>query len=424
MTELDSRAAIKGSRDPLGIQPLWTRFGRYVVGNLTTVTSSVRDFTTLLLGYYFVDQLAGELGPGSELAIFLKWEQLAAYARFLVNEEAGFRGVERVQKWANQRSQVRISADQDCQILSNQKTYGLWGLYSMPARTSGLVEPGQPRLTPLAIEFVERTYLPMLEEGAGKDARRIRDVLKQPAKSLPIDHPLFKTIARLMQARILARERDFYRFHLVEGGPHDVTSGRQRQLAGLLEGTFTHAEFRWSPQVLEALEKTAQSEAEVGAGLSRRLLRIRVCESVMLPASMLFAYLLGLDDQPTKSLEKTLGARWGEGLSTIDAQAFADLRDDLGEPESAQRWIAIATAMATGRYSELVDLVLQQNEVVMQARGGAAWVEKRGNRLQVRFRDELGELPKAQEFRDLWRFSYFLDSLRNVAWTLKERSGA
>jgi hypothetical protein len=57
LTDLDSRAAVKGSRDPLGIQQIWTRLGRYVVGNLTTVSDSVRDFTTLLLGYYFAARL-------------------------------------------------------------------------------------------------------------------------------------------------------------------------------------------------------------------------------------------------------------------------------------------------------------------------------------------------------------------------------
>src|SRR5439155_24956326 len=80
LTDLDSRAAVKGSRDPLGIQQIWTRLGRHVVGNLTTVSGSVRDFTTTLLGYYFAARLADDLGPGTELATVLKWEQLAAYA--------------------------------------------------------------------------------------------------------------------------------------------------------------------------------------------------------------------------------------------------------------------------------------------------------------------------------------------------------
>ena len=40
LTDLDSRAAIKGSRDPIGVQPIWARLGREVVGNLTTVSTS------------------------------------------------------------------------------------------------------------------------------------------------------------------------------------------------------------------------------------------------------------------------------------------------------------------------------------------------------------------------------------------------
>ena len=57
LTELDERAQVKGSRDPLGLVPLWSRFGREVVGNLTTVTNSVRGFTTLLIGFELADML-------------------------------------------------------------------------------------------------------------------------------------------------------------------------------------------------------------------------------------------------------------------------------------------------------------------------------------------------------------------------------
>ena len=62
LTDLDPQAAIKGSRDPLGIQPIWTRMGRHVVGNLTTVSTSVRDFTTTILGYSRGVPLLGTIG--------------------------------------------------------------------------------------------------------------------------------------------------------------------------------------------------------------------------------------------------------------------------------------------------------------------------------------------------------------------------
>ena len=73
LTDLDSRAAVKGSRDPLGVQAIWTRLGRHVVGNLTTVSTSLRDFTTLLLGYHFAERVAEEGGTEGDLATF-HWE--------------------------------------------------------------------------------------------------------------------------------------------------------------------------------------------------------------------------------------------------------------------------------------------------------------------------------------------------------------
>jgi hypothetical protein len=58
LTDLDPQLAVKGWRDPLGVQTVWARLGRHVVGNLTTVSTSVRDFTTLMLGYYFAERVA------------------------------------------------------------------------------------------------------------------------------------------------------------------------------------------------------------------------------------------------------------------------------------------------------------------------------------------------------------------------------
>ena len=60
-TDLDPQATIKGSRDTLGLQTIWARLGRQVIGNLTTVSTSVRDFTTLVLGYYFAERVANEV---------------------------------------------------------------------------------------------------------------------------------------------------------------------------------------------------------------------------------------------------------------------------------------------------------------------------------------------------------------------------
>src|ERR1051325_1596948 len=132
LTDVDSRAAVKGSRDPLGIQGIWTRFGRHVVGNLSTVSDSVRDFTVLLLGYHFAARVVEQKGPGFELDAFLKWEQLAGYARGRVNKDWAFRGTERARQRLDESSIITLSAETKNQLLSSQERYGLWGLYTVP----------------------------------------------------------------------------------------------------------------------------------------------------------------------------------------------------------------------------------------------------------------------------------------------------
>jgi len=423
LTDLDSRAVVKGSRDPLGIQQIWTRLGRHVVGNLTTVSNSVRDFTTLLLGYYFAARLADEAGPGTELSTFLKWEQLAAYARASANNDWVFRGTERVRKNLSESSRVTLSDDGAHQILGNQKIYGLWGLYTMPSRASGLVDSDPTRLTPPALEFVEKVCLPVLQEGAGKDARRILELLQRRSSRIDVqgaDVPVIEAVGRVLKRRFLAREREFYRIHLLHGGPQDATEGRQQQLAELLAGSLEQKDFTWSTAMVGDLAKAAGSRGDDWHPLAHRLSRIRTSETVLAPVSVLFTHLLGFDGKSIDSVTTRVRDAWGQGLRTVDAEAFGDLRGEIsaGDVANGDRWGGIGNALARGDYSNLVELLIEQNKMVMDARGGAPWIEKRQGRLHVRFRDEQGELPRREDLSKLWRFPYFLDSLRSVAAVL------
>jgi len=164
LTDLDSRGDVKGSRDPLGVQAIWTHFGRKVVGNLTTVSSSLRGFTTTLLGYQLAE-LAKEHRSSSEstLSVFLKVEQLAAYSRLHVKKDGDFRGIDRVKATLADGPEIVISSNPSHQILTDQKTYGLWGLYSVPARRSGLVMSDEPALVDTAKAFVASSYTHRLE---------------------------------------------------------------------------------------------------------------------------------------------------------------------------------------------------------------------------------------------------------------------
>lgn len=426
LTALDDRAAVKGARDPLGIQTLWTRLGRQVVGNLTTITDSVRDFTTLLLGVHFARQLAEELGPGSELASFLKWEQLAAYARASFNSDFGFRGTERVRRNLAEGPRVTLSGGRENQILGNQKIYGLWGLYLNPARASGLVTGETPRLTPQALEFVEREYLKGFEVGAAKNTRQILDALRPVAHRIDVtgkDKAMVAAVAKVLrQSRLSREEREFYRDHLLFGGPDDQTEGRQRRLADLLTATLDDEHFVWSATRVRDLAKRARSQGKDGHPLAHRLDRIQTAERVFAPAALLFVYLLGFDGKPVKTAAERLRTTWGKGLRSVDKIAFAELRDALapGDGAAGDRWSGIASCLAGGDYEELIRLLVVQNIAVTATRGGASWIEIENNRFQVRFREERGALPSGREIPQLWRFPYFLDSLRSIAGAVRE----
>lgn len=423
LTDLDTRAQVKGSRDPLGIQSIWTRFGRHVVGNLTTVSSSVRDYTTLILGYYFAEQLSAEAESGSELGTFLKWEQLVGYARAAINDDPSFRGTGRVQQnLAN--NTVRLSADRSRQILGNQKIYGLWGLFTMPARTSGLLDDGAPpRPTALAQELIETLYLPILEEGAGRGAKGILELLRAPDARVDLrgrHKRVVQAVARVSQLKLLPRERKVFRDCLVLGGPTDATRGRQGQLAELLAASALAEGFSWSPRSVDALVDAARARGEGWSELAHRLDRIRVCESVMAPMSALFVHLLGLEGKTIDAVVSRLEQQWRGGANSIQAKAFADVVGEIAQDgtHSADRWRRIAQTAYRGEYRALISLLVEQNAAVMDARGGAPWISIASGKLNVRFRDEQGDLPGRSELPELWRFSYFLDSLRTVVATV------
>jgi len=213
LTDIDSRAAVKGSRDPLGTQAIWTHLGRHVAGNLTTVTSSVRDFTTTILGFAFLPRLRDLGSNTSDLDAFLRWEQVAAYCRAHVNRDTGFRGTERVKARLSKGKRVYVSAASEHQILSNQKIYGLWGLYINASRDSGLIEVDPHRPSAASLAMLDSTVFPILGNAGFPDATAIVEFLNKQRAILDLDgrhSQMAGAIGKVLQRRLNAKERTFY----------------------------------------------------------------------------------------------------------------------------------------------------------------------------------------------------------------------
>jgi hypothetical protein len=417
-TELDHRAEIKGSRDPLGIQPIWTRLGRQIVGNLTTVSDSLRDFTVLLLGLYLADQAKGQSGAGADLGTFLRWEQLCAYARARVNRDWHFRGVDQVRKRLGNGAALTLSREQG--ILSDQKTYGLWGLYTMPARASGLVREDANALLAIAVEFVERHYLRVFADH-GIKADALRKLLSMDGRKLQLegkDAALAKATAALLHKSLRQSEPGFYREHLLFGGPGDATNGRQQQLAHILSDTLDGS-FVLSPaSVMQLAERARKANYDA---LAQHLNDIRVADAVLGPMALLFSWLLGAHGATLQQAAIDLGKGWGKGLRMIDTDAFAALREFLpADTGLADAWVAIAHAARAGDYEALIRQLVAVIARVMEARGGAAWVVLQGERLEARFQDGPGRVPDPEALKSQMTFPYFIPSLRAIAAPLRK----
>lgn len=424
LTEIDPQAAIKGSRDPLGTQTIWSRLGRHVVGNLTTVTTSVRDFTTTILGYYFAERVADQNSADDDLGVFLRWEQLAAHARFRVNGDERIRGIERVMKAKNESDRIRIAADATGQILSNQKTYGLWGLYTAASRASGLVDGEPTRLADAGRMLVEDIYLPAFAAGGLRGADVVVRRLSKPKFDLDAssnDALFLRAIGRVLSPRLAKQEREIFRNRLLFGRAPDRTDGRQAALVTAIDAIAGDDDWTMSPARARHLAKTCRPLGPAGEAAAVRLERIRVAEELLAPCAALFDLVLASDGQSLADVGGLLKRRWGARVATIDPDAVAELeielRDSTGDVDTGRRWVRVANALAGGSYQQAIELLMEQNGFVMKTRAGAGpWADLSENRLRVRYREEtLGALPDRNELPALWRHSYFLDALRAIA---------
>jgi hypothetical protein len=410
----------------LGFVPVWSRFGRRVIGNLTTVSNSVRGFTTLLLGYYFAEQAQERFGrdAGTTLDLFLKFEQLAAYCRFHASEhrDSDFRGVERVSQKLAQTASVQLGAAQDTQILSNQKIYGLWGLFSVPARNSGLLNQEELTLSPPAKEHVERVLLPSLKKRGLKDPTAILELLKHERFTVNLEHrhaALASALAGTLRPKLGRDEIGFYEHHLLEGGSVDTTGGRQQRLAELMRKLPADTDFDMSElhAVVREADKRGWDE------LSSYLDAIGALEPLLVAAAQAFALLCSRDGVPLADVTGELADRWNGGLRFLRLEKLQSelptLVQGYSDEPSARRLIDTAQALSLGEFSQALKLLLEQNAFVMRSRHAAEpWVHLDGGRLKVHFADEVDTLVARQKLPSLWKNTYFINSLKRVAKTL------
>ncbi len=421
LTLEDPNAKIKGSRDPLGVQPAWAAFGRHVVTNLTTQSTSVRGFTTLLLGRYFTAELVdkGMANREDALDVFLRMEQISAYVRHVAHEVEGeIRGIERVRRTVDEtRGRVPIHADRRGWILSDQKVYGLWGLYSVSARTSGLIPEGDLDATEETRTYLKRTYIDRLD---GAERPLLRLLTRGGTLDTKKKDQVFSALADMLTPAFSKDEVDFYGRLLRDGS--EVSGGspaRQGRFRTLLERETNLDELVGRAELLSLVRAAARVDEE----LAGRLERIAHLEALLAPAEALFQHILARHGQSVEDVASVISGHWGPRVPNLDRTAFAGLIAEIrarSNPAIARAMDACHEALASGDYASAIRSLLDWNRVVMETRGAAPWVRLGDRRrLDVRYRGIEPRLPDRDELSELWRNSYFIDALKLMTRQLR-----
>ncbi len=425
LTLEDPNARIKGSRDPLGIQPVWSHLGRGVVFNLTTVTRSIRGFTVLLLGRWWCERLlnSGAIQEEDVLSTFLRWEQIGAYARYSRpnREPGGILGIDRVEKRSKERgARVVIGDGPNERILADQKVYGLWGLYSVASRVSGLVADGAVGLTPLGRDHLEAHVIPRIEPVL-RDLQNL--VVKGGRLNVQPDSRIVKAVGAVLAEELDEVELEFYGRVVRDAAeatlePHE--RGRQQRMREILEehtdldGAFGRGE----------LEKLIPAAEAIDERLADALRRIGTAEALLAPVEALFAHLQARGGQEPATVAREIHDLWGKQLPHLDSTAFRALRSELEGPAGMEVWhkmVLVHDSLANGDYQDAIEGLFDWNKLVMVGRGAAPWVRiGEDKRIDVRYRGAEARLPKASELPSLWNNPYFIPSLKTIVSQCRE----
>lgn len=414
-----------GSRDPLGLEPVWSRMGRMLVGNVTTVSGDFAGWVTLLVSTGIAEWLAEarELSEQGFFDAFLRSEQVIAYSRAVATEGEvqNLRGIDRVRAQLSRRGKrpMPLGQSPEARILGNQRATGVWGQISAPARASGLLQQRGHRLTDSASAFVREHYLSPIE-----DRRRRLHLLAagaEPFAPRSQDRMLALQLHALHDAPPSVSQRGFFREHVLYGsyaehrdldGATLRGSDRQQQLVQLWRETAQIGE-PVGPSLLAYLEEEAERRGQ--DVLSKMLHAVRTAESLLAPCEHLFRFLITRHGQATSDLADEVGERW-PGLN-IHADALPNLEPHVVNAYNSDRPTQLletaATSLTDGAWEEAIEALQVLNSWVMRNRKAGPWLTIDGGTLDVRLRGNSGSLP--DEPSELyWRHSYYLDPLRRL----------
>lgn len=390
---MDERSRPKGSRDPLGIEAIWSHMGRKVVGNLTTVTSNLDNFMVGLLCCTYASARSDQLEQIQ--ANYLRAEQLAAYLRLAAGNES-FLGITRAK--ANfKKGQLPLGKDETAQILSNQLSYGLWGLYSTAMQVAGLISGPERRLTEQGHALVTKMVI-CLGEDQWQSFNALATNKQASMTAVEALAPAFNRMLRDNQLR-----------RTVVQALLSWQSAKPLQLELYSRATAYLSQFSCEINI-RAFCEWLKYPPEASIALRNTIAQIQSLEPLLILGATLVEWLQGQKGSERATLLDNLQPRL-EGLS------FSSAWQSVAKQPHRAFLLRLFEAGNAHDADTLINCVLEQNKLVMQQRGGAAWLEWQGDVLRVRVANDRASLPASlgAHCHGEWWNTYFIGSFLQIA---------
>ena len=393
---LDDRLRPKGSRDPLAIESIWSAVGRKLVGNLTTVTSRADHFIVALLACRYAHEGSRSRSLDGVQERYARAEQLAAYLRLEASLEASLLG--RQLAVANfRRDSMALGMHKKAQILSNQLSYGLWGLYSSALQEAGLIKGSDRRLTSAGIALTDA----LLETFGLSQWQRFGELATQGTVRKEQLSQLARRFAPLFNDQGMRKKLVSALLRYAGARPLQVAlyEAVQHWLAVSAEPSASVRSFaRW-----------AVDAHQVDAQVQDVLKQILLLQPVLVFANTVVVWLQRQNGRARSELINDLHSRLGEPFlhpgwdrpGLPHAGFLHDLTDAANDGDAGQ----------------VIDQLMAQNAAVTGARGGAAWLQWEGDRLRVRVPVDRASLPEdlAAHCHEAWDYSFFLRAFLAIA---------
>jgi hypothetical protein len=369
----DPNYRIKGSRDPLGFQSLWSSAGHMTVKHLSTVSCNLRDFMILSYANYFY----GDRDPRGFIRFFLKFEQACAYARWIINnEKSGFNGIDFINRRRDDSS-FSISLSPKDTILSNQRTYGIYGKYIRPSRDMGLFE---------ASEYKEVINKSLRKTNLLKLTRILNFLFSDTDTPVILYRDDLKPLAALLK-RITPGERDFYRNYILK-----ILSENHPQNS-LYEIISKDRSIIDVPFNLHPLINRLVNISGITDDLKFALLNIQSTDRVLHPLNMVFTHFLNKSSWSLKEIED----------EKIFMEVPGKINYDFSDP--TMRYL---NDLLSHSPFDLIENIIKRNAEVSDTRSNQPWVIREKQVYRVIY-GENGMKVTSIDNVNGYEFPYFLN---------------